>query len=133
MSKSRTVESEIRARKAALWILFAMDVTGLPMEELLFDSRSTLYDLEPELEHGWSRLEDRLNGLYDEMDRINAEIQKVSPRWKVERMAIMDRNILRLGAWEILSDHQPPIAVINACIELAKLYGEKGTPAFVNG
>ena len=48
-------------------------------------------------------------------------------------MATIDRNILRLGAWELLSGDQPPRAVINACIELGKDYGEQGTPAFING
>ena len=57
----------------------------------------------------------------------------MSPHWKLERMASIDRNILRLGAWEILTNHRSPIVVINACVELGKLYGEKDTPGFING
>lgn len=133
MNKSKSVEREILARKVALWLLFAMDATGRHAEELMFDSYATLHDLEPGLEDAWHRVEERMTGVTDEFARLNATIQEISPRWKLERMAMIDRNILRLGAWEILSDAQPPLAVINACIELAKLYGEKGTPAFVNG
>ncbi len=133
MTKSKHVELEICARRVALWMLFAMDVTGRDVEELLFESYATLHELEPQLDQAWERVEQRITGVNDSFDDLNNSIQAVSPRWKLERMAIMDRNILRLGAWEILSDSQPPLAVINACIELAKLYGEKGTPAFVNG
>lgn len=133
MSKSKEVEIEICARRVSLWMLFAMDVTGRDVEELLFESYATVLELEPELDRAWERVEARITGVNDAFAELNASIQQVSPRWKLERMAIMDRNILRLGAWEILNDDQPPIAVINACIELAKLYGEKGTPAFVNG
>jgi N utilization substance protein B len=133
MSKSKEVENEICARRVSLWMLFAMDLTGRDVEELLFESYGTLHDLEPNLDRAWERVEARITGVNDAFAEVNAAIQKVSPRWKLERMAIMDRNILRLGAWELLNDNQPPIAVINACIELAKTYGEKGTPAFVNG
>ena len=48
-------------------------------------------------------------------------------------MAPIDRNILRLGAWELLHAKSSPLPVINACVDLGKEFGEKSTSGFING
>ena len=121
------------ARRAALWLLYVLDTTGGEAHDILATSRATVEDLQPELAEHFGLLRERFLGVARGWDAINGEVQKVSPRWKIDRMAIVDRNILRLGAWEILHGKIPPLETINECVELAKDYGSKNTPGFVNG
>lgn len=66
-----------------------------------------------------------------ELDRL---IQEAAPKYPVSTLAIVDRNILRLAIWELLSDNSAPVAaVINEAVELAHRYGGESSPAFVNG
>lgn len=66
-----------------------------------------------------------------------AEIDKLlverADNWTLERMAVTDRNVLRLGAYEILFGGTPERVAINEAVELAKRYGAKQSPHFVNG
>lgn len=66
-----------------------------------------------------------------------AEIDKLlverADNWTLERMAVTDRNILRLGAFEMLHGGTPDRVAINEAVELAKRYGAKQSPHFVNG
>ncbi len=67
----------------------------------------------------------------DEIDRL---IQKYAQHWSKERMAIIDRNILRFSIYELFYlDDIPPKVTINEAIEIAKLYGGEDSSAFVNG
>lgn len=120
-----------KARRAALWLVYALDVTGGSVDEALDAAHYTVDELQRG--HAWETVERIVRGVSDRWDELNETVQAVSPRWRVERMAHIDRNILRIGAWEMLHADHPPRAVINACVELAKEYGDKGTPAFVNG
>lgn len=123
-----------RARRAALWVLYLVDVGGADPREALEQSRQTIEELEPEVVDRWSMVEARVMGVFDNFEAVNEAVQSVSPRWKIERMAPVDRNILRLGTWELLMGQmEQPIAVIDHCVELGKEYGEKNTPGFVNG
>jgi len=65
-----------------------------------------------------------------EMDRLFAEIAE---NWSLERMAPTDRNVLRLGAYEILFTETPDRVAINEAVELAKRYGTAQSGPFVNG
>ncbi len=127
------------ARQAALLVLCAIDITDGDVEQALQDYPASLADQETLAEHSgkvraqWTEVARRVRGVHAHLEELNDEIRTVSPRWKIERMAPVDRTILRLGIWEMIHGKIPPFLVINACVELAKLYGEKGTPAFVNG
>jgi N utilization substance protein B len=122
-----------KARAAALWSLYGMDVANRLNPAWIDDFYPIAHDLDPEVSALWHDVEARLLGVLSDLEHLDEEIQKVSPRWRVERMANIDRNILRLGAWEIFKRDTPAIVVINACVELAKDYGEQNTPGFVNG
>lgn len=75
-----------------------------------------------------------VTGILDHIDEIDAIIQKYAPNWPISEMSIVDRNILRLGVFELkLSDHIPPKVAINEAIELAKSYGGPSSGKFVNG
>lgn len=122
-----------KAREAALWALYGMDAVGDLAPEAAKGFYPIASDLDAELTEVWHDVEARVAGVLAELTRIDDEVQKVSPRWRLDRMAVIDRNILRLGAWELFNRPTPAIVVINACVELAKEYGEQNTPGFVNG
>ena len=73
------------------------------------------------------------NNVWSNRDRIDAAISAASTRWRIERMPLVDRNVLRLGTYEILYTDLPIGVPINECVELAKLYGTASSGAFVNG
>lgn len=60
-------------------------------------------------------------------------IEKTAAHWKLQRMTSTDRNVLRLGAYELLYTDTPPRVVIDEAVELAKTFGTSGSAAFVNG
>jgi len=73
-------------------------------------------------------------GVANELVRLDEMIRKASANWRIERMARVDRNILRIGAWEILHSQDVPRAVIiDEGVELAKKFGTEDSSSFVNG
>jgi N utilization substance protein B len=76
-----------------------------------------------------------INGVKNNAEKIDAMIQGASSHWKVSRMAIVDRNILRMAAFEmrLMQDALKPNIVINEAVELAKKYGTAESASFVNG
>ena len=77
-----------------------------------------------------------VNGVKDNLSQIDLIIQKAAPSWPLEKMNILDRNILRIGIYELAfekDDPTPPKAVINEAIELAKTFSGDNSGKFVNG
>lgn len=77
-----------------------------------------------------------LKGIAEHLTAIDDILKKAAPDWPVEKIAVIDRNILRIGLYELLfADHNevPPRVAINEAIELAKNYGGPNTSRFVNG
>jgi N utilization substance protein B len=77
-------------------------------------------------------------GLYDGVvghaGDIDSRLTAVAENWRLPRMAAVDRNVLRLGAYELLYNPEtPPAVALNEAIELARRYGSADSPAFVNG
>ena len=76
-----------------------------------------------------------VNGVLKEQKDIDGKIQPIAPDWPIEQIARIDRNILRLGVYELL--HQaavvPPKVAINEAVELAKAFGSDNSSKFVNG
>lgn len=64
---------------------------------------------------------------------IDAAIQRAASNWSLRRMAATDRNVLRLGVYELLFGDTPPIVAIDEAVELAKRYGSANSAQFVNG
>ncbi len=119
-----------RAREAALQILYEMEITGTSPEEALssymetFAVRPVAKDFVRELVLGvWARREE-----------IDSVIQRHSRNWRLERMASIDRNILRIATYELLFRPDiPPKVSLNEAIELAKRFGSEESASFVNG
>lgn len=75
-----------------------------------------------------------VTGALAEREALDALLQKASRNWRLDRMARVDRNLLRLAAWELSHAADVPAKVaINEAIEIAKRYGTGESPAFVNG
>jgi N utilization substance protein B len=77
-----------------------------------------------------------LEGTLRERKTIDALIEKCAPEWPLEQVTVIDRNILRLGIYELMFgnyDEVPPKVAINEAIELAKSFGSDSSPRFVNG
>lgn len=75
-------------------------------------------------------------GMMKHLDEIDGIIGKAAPDWPINQIAITDRNILRIGLYELLyadKDEVPPKVAINEAIEIAKNYGGINSPRFING
>jgi N utilization substance protein B len=74
-----------------------------------------------------------LAGVQQHLVSIDQALERCATNWSLRRMAVIDRNILRLGAFELLHTETPARVVINEAIEIAKRYGDRHSAAFVNG
>ena len=76
-----------------------------------------------------------VNGVLENQSQLDEKIQLLAPDWPIDQVARVDRNILRLGIYELIYDKTkvPPKVVINEAIELAKSFGSDNSSKFVNG
>ena len=77
-----------------------------------------------------------VNGVKSHLEDIDKIISKAAPEWPIEQITIVDRNVLRIGLFELLySDKEevPPKVAINEAIELAKSFGGESSGKFING
>lgn len=75
-----------------------------------------------------------IQGVMDHLDEINAAITKYAPEWPLEQITIVDRNVLRIGVYELTYCRDiPPKVAINEAIEVAKGFGGESSGRFVNG
>ena len=119
-----------RARELALQALYEMEVGAheprAALERLINEFRlsSALAEFARTL----------LIGVLDQLQEIDGIIERTAPSWPSERLAPVDRNILRLAIREFLVDNLTPVGVaINEAVELAKKYGSESSGKFVNG
>ena len=79
-------------------------------------------------------IRDLVTGVLHRRSRVDEIIKRFSKGWKIQRMAMVDRNILRLGIYELCFHPDiPPKVAINEAVELAKRFSDANSPAFVNG
>lgn len=117
------------SRERALQILFQYDIHGKPgvwLEEFWNEYKAD--------EDVKAFAEQLVAGVLQHKKDLDALIGKYATNWKVSRMQIVDRNILRLGAYELLwLDDVPAKVTVNEAIELAKDFGDEEAAKFVNG
>lgn len=119
-----------RARETALKILYAMDVTECSVEQAIADYYAQFGE-DPSVAEFANLL---VRGVARRKDEIDEAIRKVSQNWRLERMARVDRNVLRFAVFELLWVADVPKRVtLNEAIELAKRYGAEDSGAFING
>jgi N utilization substance protein B len=116
------------ARRQAVFLLYQRDVTGLPMQEL---------EANAERERGRAidaYTREVVTGVIGELATIDEAIDRAASGWSVERIAPLERNIMRVAVHELQSRHDIPTAVaIDEAVEMAKRYCQADAPAFVNG
>ncbi len=119
------------AREYALQALYTADINGSSALDFL-DSVINIEGLpDPEVLDFARRL---LRLAEEHREEIDSAISKFASNWPLDRMAVVDRNILRLGTAELLfAEDIPPKVSINEAVELAKKYGEEEAYKFVNG
>jgi transcription antitermination protein NusB len=123
--------SRRRAREASLQMLFQMDVSGVSAESAIHLFWGGLNEGEDDAREFANEI---VRGYAAKQEKIDETIRSVSQHWRLERMARVDRNILRLGVYELLELKDVPKKVtLNEAVELAKRYGDENSASFVNG
>ena len=121
-----------KAREYVLQMLYQIDITGANCEDVLknfWESREE-EDVSAELKEFSSGL---LQGAVRHLKEIDSKIIKYAANWQLERMAFVDRNIMRLGCFELFfREDIPPKVAINEAVELAKKYSGSESGKFVN-
>ncbi|MDP8290446.1 MAG: transcription antitermination factor NusB [Candidatus Susulua stagnicola] len=119
-----------KARAVALSLLYQIEILKIDFHQALQDY-SKNYSQKQEVISFFSLL---VEGVVVNMTAIDSLIKKHAKNWGIKRMAAIDRNILRIGCFELIfSEAIPPKVAINEAIELAKCYGDIDSPRFVNG
>lgn len=122
-----------KARKRALDILFAADIRQVPVSEIL-ESEAQRAANEPERAASWLFAREIVDGYIDHADEINETISSYARGWTLERLASVDRAILRLAVWELIFSRETPApAVMSEAVELATELGSDDSARFVNG
>lgn len=117
-----------KARETALQALYKIDISaGSPGEQDL-----ELEELAPGTE-ARRYCETLVQGVRSRINELDAEIEKHSENWTVSRMSVVDRNILRIAAYELLYSDVPYKVIIDEAVELAKKFGTDESGPFING
>jgi N utilization substance protein B len=119
-----------KAREEALRILFRLEFENSQAEKTLNQYWENKKASEEIKEYSnWL-----VNGIISNQSKIDNIIQQVSEHWRISRMALVDRNILRMAVFELLyEENVAPAIVINEAIEIAKKYSGDEAATFVNG
>ena len=119
-----------QSREAALKLLYALDITRVDVKEVLREAWAETM-LFPEIRNFTTAL---ITGVVQHRDKIDAWIQECSTNWSLERIGLVERNILRFAIYELcFLSVIPPNVTINEAVEVAKKYGTEEAPAFING
>lgn len=121
------------ARTIAMQTLYQWDFNGADKKQALEFLEQNKKEFAPEFDdHGFIR--DLVVGVIQEQAKIDRYISKYAPEWPIEQITMVDRNILRVGVFElIISEDVPSKVAINEAIELAKSFGGQASGKFVNG
>jgi len=128
-----------RARKQILKLLYQRDLQGGSKDlwDLYQDWLSEWRERHPDLAISPDRLDyidDILKGIDAHREELDREIAERAVGWRLERLHAVDRNVLRLGIYEMLyREDIPPEVIIDEAVELAKAYGTERSGSFVNG
>lgn len=107
-------------RRDAIFALYQREVTGRPLEELLGDAKPFTRDL--------------AIGADRELEALDAEISRLARGWELDRIAPLERNIMRVALYEMRAEDQAPVEVaIDEAVNLAREYCGAEAPGFVNG
>ena len=119
-----------RGREYALQMLYAMDVTGYQPDQV-FAGFYAIQDLNRDAFYYARRLVD---GVHGHLEEIDTALTRYAEHWKIHRMAVVDRNLLRLGLYELMFVKEIPFPiVINEALEIVKEFSDQEGTQFLNG
>ena len=126
---------ETRARALALQLLYAWDLEDGGSQpgwapESSWGRILALCGPGPKLEE---RALDLALAVVQRQSQLDALIERAADRWRIERLGIIDRNVLRIATHEVTTDTAPPRVIIDEAVRLARWFGGAKSPAFVNG
>jgi N utilization substance protein B len=114
-------------RRAAAFLLYQRDLTGAGLDELYSG-----YERDNGHPAG-AFVRTRVEGAWDDRERLDAEIDAAAEGWTSDRMAPLERSILRLAVWELLAGDVPAAVAIDEAVSLAKRYSSPEAGSLVNG
>jgi N utilization substance protein B len=121
------MSSRRRARELALQLLFQADLGKFPIDDVLESVRAERPDEE------WPFIVELCAGVHEQQADLDARIAAHLSGWTLERVASIDRILIRMAIYEMEALGTPPSVVINEAVELAKKYGTEESHRFVNG
>ena len=124
--------SRRKARECALQMLFAADVAEMPANDVV---RSYWAELgEADLDESARQFATRLAaGTLQNLELLDERIRSRAEHWRISRMAVVDRNILRLAVYEFLYEPTPRTVAINEALEIARRFSTYEATQFING
>jgi N utilization substance protein B len=119
-----------KAREYALKILYMIDIRKEPHQKIMEE----FWENVGEKEKIKKFANEIVNGVIEKIKEIDKIISGASLNWDIERMSFIDRNILRIGTYEIFFRNDiPKVVSINEGVEISKKYGDEDSPKFING
>ncbi len=123
------------SRSIVLQTLFELDFNNLNRKEALEMLTRNTEEFAPGM-GDFSFMEKLLHGIFEKQKDIDLIIEKAAPEWPIDKISVVDRNVLRVGLYELLfvdRSEVPAKVAINEAIELAKAFGGEASGRFVNG
>ncbi len=124
------LKSQSKSRARALQLLYAWELMGHPSQDAVISALARLTGPEPVV---LDLAEQYFAGVIADVDRLDSVAAEATDHWRQERLAVVDRNILRLGIWELLQPRVPAAGAIDQAVWLAQRFGGPQSPGFVNG
>ncbi len=123
------------SRSIAMQSLYEWDFKGMDKDKLDEVVKRNIKEFGPGIEETdfiWQIV----NGVIESLSKLNKIIEKSAPEWPLDQITVVDRNVLRIGLYELLLGNRkevPPKVAINEAIELAKTFGGESSGKFING
>ena len=119
-----------KARELALQMLFQHDLSG-NTPDMILDTFEDLQKSKPNTRDFATKI---FRGTVDNLTKIDDMIQAQADNWRLSRMAVVDRNIIRMSVYEFLHETDTPkLVIIDEAIEIAKKFGTQKSSQFING
>jgi N utilization substance protein B len=117
-------------RARALQILYAWEMQG---RTRVVDVASGLVRISGRVPEALEDAERMAQGIIERMAELDKHASAAADNWRIERLGAIERNILRIGVFELTTEAAPPKVIINEAVQLAHWFGGRKSPGFVNG
>jgi transcription antitermination protein NusB len=119
-----------KARELALQMLYQYDLSSNPPQQII-DTFEELQKSKPNTREFATKI---FHGTVENLDKIDEMIAAQADNWRISRMAVVDRNIIRMSIYELLNEADTPkLVIIDEAIEIGKKFGTQKSSQFING